>query len=435
MFKADLPSFLREVESRENIPPKVKRYARKLNNMLTSYSSIRKFIEKVYYGCLNEIRIKNEIRKNPLKMLELRKQNIIGYSTSCGKKLSEGNFYGIYSYIDNRKAQLILYSSLWQKAFYMRLKFEYLHKYLRITEGNVVTCMKIHLRKVNVYDPFSRIKRTKQTELRVFPVKESEISSVMLKEMAGIHASPSFVINLLTGNSSLDARYIVPVPRYPDFPSPLGDFAIPLVTFVKPRESVASPHAVLSIGGRDVLVEVPHDARIVRGESELYAALLMVRPITREVTLAALAPSPYKELNPSLDRKWDYRAPSVNEIVSEAMSHIVIKVDDFEKAMKIIESIRGNIIKNIKLRRKVSNWNRYAKKIRDKILKMIYIFNESDRFNTFNDYYNNLTNDMEVMQIIIEYGYIHAAIYRILKRRGFVKLLNPKFARLLLTYF
>ncbi|MCC6065704.1 MAG: hypothetical protein LM576_06950, partial [Thermofilum sp.] len=406
-------------------------YAQKLNSMLTSYGSVRNFIEKVYYGCLNEIRIKNEIRKNPLKILELREQNIIGYSTSCGKKLSEGNFYGIYSYIDNQKAQLILYSPLWQKAFYMRLKFEYLRKYLRIAEGNVVTCMKINLRNVSVYDPFSRIKCTKRTELRIFPVKESEISSVLLKEMAGIHASPSFLINLLTGNSGLDTRYIVPVPRYPDFPSPLGDFAIPLVTLVKLRESIASPQTTLNIGGRDVLVEVPHDARIVRSYSELYAALLMVRPITREVTLIALAPSPYEELNPSLDSKWDYGAPSVNEIISEAMSHIVIKVDDFEKAMKIIENIR----KIIKRRGKVSNWKKYKQKIRDKILKMIYIFNESDRFKTFDDYYNNLTNDMEVMQIIIKYGYIYAAIHRILKRQGFVKLLNPKFANLLLTYF
>jgi|GEM_PF-6189940 len=403
--------------------------------MIASCNSVRKLIEKVYYECLNEIQMKAEIRKNPLKILELRNQNIIGYSTSCGKKLREGNFYGIYSYIDTQKAQLILYSPLWQKAFYIRLKVGYLSKYLHMVEGNVVTYARVRLRNVCIYEQFSRIRCTKQTELRIFPVESSKISLVMLREMIGIHASPSFVLDLLTGKSSLDTRYIVSVPRYPDFPSPLGGFAIPLVTLVKLQESVASPQTTLNIGGQNVLVNVPHDARIVRGDSEFYAALLMVRPITREATLVALAPSPCREVRLSLDSKWDHSAPSVNEVVSEAMSYIVITLNDFEDALRIIENIRKNIRRIIERRRKVLNWHRYREKIKIKILKMIYMLNEPDRFKIFDDYYNDLSNDKEMMPIIAEYGYIYAAIYRILKRKGYVRLLNPRFARLLLTYF
>jgi predicted ATP-grasp superfamily ATP-dependent carboligase len=141
IFKSDLHSFLREVETKENIPPKVKHFARRLSNTIASCNSVRKLIEKVYYECLNEIQMKTEIRKNPLKILELRNQNIIGYSTSCGKKLREGNFYGIYSYIDNQKAQLILYSPLWQKAFYIRLKVGYLNNSQGSGARNKLSCV------------------------------------------------------------------------------------------------------------------------------------------------------------------------------------------------------------------------------------------------------------------------------------------------------
>lgn len=444
VFKSDLYSFLNGVEEAKEVSNRVKRNARRLREMISSCKSAQRLIEKLYSECLNEIKMKAEIKRNPLKIIELRNQNILGHSTSLGKKLIEGDFYGIYSYIDGKKAQLILYSLQWQKAFYMRLKPDYLQEYLRKVRGkvrgNAVTCAKVKLNNVIVYEPFSRIRTisSKQCKvLRLSPTRDSEIPSV-LEGMSGIHASPSFVRELLKGNISLDVRHLVPVPRYPEFPGPHGDFAIPLVTLVKLQESIAAPQTKLNIGGQDILVEVPLDVRILQeGNNEFYIALLLVRPITKEATLVALAPSPCEKLHPSLDSKWDHSGPSVNEIISESISYVVITLKDLEEAMKMIENLRKNIRRILERQSgyKGKTWRKYKGKIRNKILNMIYILNESDRFRTFNDYYNDLINDKGIQQELARYGYIYVAIYRIWKRKECVRLLNPKFARLLLTYF
>ncbi|AGT35099.1 hypothetical protein N186_03685 [Thermofilum adornatum] len=439
-YSREFLSFLDSFESYEN--QDVWKKTRRLKKLLSSHPLMGRILEDMYNQCAEDVRfqkrISDEIRKDPLKLLEYsqgrEKSGIAEIIPPCGKKINEMEFKGIYAYFEGNRAHLILYSMALQKPVYIRVPSSYFQEYLNSTSGNLIIGAQLTLKQIILYEPFLRIRPSRKIKINISRVPKDWLSiKSALDEMEGLYATPNFVSKLLLGKISMDPKYLIPIPRYNYqyvFP---GDFVVPVITHVKIAEKVFISQIKLRIGDSEVIGGCPHDAKIFFGNSNSYEALLLVRPFSKRISIIAMAPADILNYKESLDQKWNNILPRFEDIKMESLNSMSLTVDNIDEALKIVNQYRRYMLETLKNVYTQTQMKKIKKTLRDMLLRMIFVYNEVSTFKTYEEYRKALESDKNVLQDIISgKGYIYAALSYILSRKKSIKLLKPKYLRFIL---